>query len=91
MFDSMPKIGRIRRRIGRSCRKKNLKRRLPPLQWLPNCTLSTVFQDCVAGFTVALTAIPQGIAYGAVAGVPVEVFVVFQIAGRFNCEIFLTI
>ena len=27
----------------------------------------------MAGITVALTAIPQGIAYGAVAGVPVEV------------------
>ncbi len=52
-----------------------LKQRLPILQWMPHYTLKSAFRDCLAGFTVALTAIPQGIAYGAVAGLPVEVFI----------------
>lgn len=56
-----------------SCTTDLLKRRLPFLQWAPTYTCRSIFHDCLAGFTVALTAIPQGIAYGAVAGLPVEV------------------
>ncbi len=58
------------------CTVKLLKRRLPFLVWLPKYNLNLAFHDCIAGFTVALTAIPQGIAYGAVAGLPVEVSIV---------------
>ena len=43
------------------------------LVWLPKYKLSSLWMDLLAGFTVALTAIPQSIAYGAVAGLPVEV------------------
>lgn len=60
-------------RFRRSCTTKQLYRRLPFLQWIPKYTFDSAFYDCMAGVTVALTAIPQGIAYGAVAGVPVEV------------------
>ena len=56
-----------------SCTTDLLKRRFPFLQWARSYTLRSMFHDCIAGFTVALTAIPQGIAYGAVAGLPVEV------------------
>ena len=60
-------------RFRRTCTTKQLIRRLPFLQWSRTCSLNSVFSDFMAGITVALTAIPQGIAYGAVAGVPVEV------------------
>lgn len=63
----------VRQWIRDSCTTGLLKRRLPFLQWAPTYTFRSIFHDCIAGFTVALTAIPQGIAYGAVAGLPVEV------------------
>ena len=62
-----------RRRVRGACTTKLLKRRLPFLQWIPRCTFQSVFYDILAGFTVALTAIPQSIAYAIVAGVPLEV------------------
>lgn len=50
-----------------------LRRRLPIVAWLPLYTWSKLMQDCLAGFTVGLTAIPQGIAYAVVAGLPAQV------------------
>lgn len=77
-LDSDEPVGRrwlseTKRRFRKTCTTKLLKRRLPIIEWLPKYTVESAFSDCIAGFTVALTAIPQGIAYGAVAGVPVEV------------------
>lgn len=37
-------------------------------EWLPNYTFILFWQDLLAGFTVALTEIPQAIAYAYVAG-----------------------
>nr|XP_012135832.1 PREDICTED: sodium-independent sulfate anion transporter-like isoform X6 [Megachile rotundata] len=48
------------------------KRRLPILSWLTTYKLPWLPQDALAGFTVGLTAIPQGIAYGVVAGLSPE-------------------
>lgn len=44
------------------------KRRVPIADWLPRYKLVTLAQDTLAGFTVGLTLIPQGIAYAYVAG-----------------------
>lgn len=66
-------IERVKESCRRACTTKQLVRRLPFLGWFPNYNFRSAFYDCIAGVTVALTAIPQGIAYGAVAGVPVEV------------------
>lgn len=41
---------------------------MPVLKWLPTYTISFFLQDLLAGFTVGLTEIPQGIAYATVAG-----------------------
>ncbi|XP_012285866.1 sodium-independent sulfate anion transporter isoform X2 [Orussus abietinus] len=49
-----------------------VKRRFPILSWLPRYKKSWVLQDMLAGITVGLTAIPQGIAYGIVAGLNPE-------------------
>lgn len=48
------------------------KNRLPILKWLPQYRLNYLFYDFIAGITVALTSIPQGIAYAVVAGLPPE-------------------
>lgn len=50
-----------------------VKRRLPVLSWSTTYKLAWLPQDVLAGFTVGLTAIPQGIAYGIVAGLNPEV------------------
>ncbi len=63
----------VKHRFRQTCTTDQLYRRLPFLQWSRTYSLSSAFSDAMAGVTVALTAIPQGIAYGAVAGVPVEV------------------
>ncbi|XP_045127808.1 sodium-independent sulfate anion transporter-like isoform X7 [Portunus trituberculatus] len=48
--------------------KKTLHQRLPITQWLPKYNLESLEGDMVAGLTVGLTVIPQGIAYALVAG-----------------------
>lgn len=50
-----------------------VKRRLPVLAWLPRYRSTWILQDALAGITVGLTAVPQGIAYGIVAGLNAEV------------------
>jgi len=49
---------------------KNLKRLIPILEWLPNYNKSRFRGDFVAGITVAIILIPQGIAYALIAGLP---------------------
>ena len=59
-------------------RKKILYRRLPILEWLPQYNLSKLIADIIAGFTVGLTILPQGLAYATVGGLPppVSTFVI---------------
>lgn len=52
------------------CDRKHLLSRIPIAHWLPNYPLSNLYYDIIAGLTVALTAIPQGIAYAVIAGLP---------------------
>lgn len=54
-------------------RMKTLYKRLPILTWLPRYSKSDAIGDLIAGFTVGLTVIPQGLAYSGVAGLPTEV------------------
>ncbi|KAG5673065.1 hypothetical protein PVAND_003140 [Polypedilum vanderplanki] len=51
------------------CSQKTLKKRLPIIQWLPHYDKSTFLFDLVAGISVALTLIPQGIAFAIIAGI----------------------
>ncbi|XP_060800386.1 sodium-independent sulfate anion transporter-like [Amyelois transitella] len=64
----------IRQRLKRCgknmCSVKTLKKRLPIIEWLPKYSVSFLIQDVIAGITVGLTAIPQGIAYAVIAGLP---------------------
>ncbi|XP_059607532.1 sodium-independent sulfate anion transporter-like isoform X2 [Phlebotomus argentipes] len=58
----------LKRQVRGFCDKSTLLKRFPVLSWLPKYQLNYLFSDFVAGLTVALTAIPQGIAYAVVAG-----------------------
>lgn len=49
---------------------KALKRLIPILEWLPNYNGTRFRGDFVAGITVAIILIPQGIAYALIAGLP---------------------
>ncbi|XP_034117485.1 sodium-independent sulfate anion transporter [Drosophila albomicans] len=53
-------------------RMKTLKKRLPIIGWLPKYNKADAFGDIIAGFTVGLTVIPQGLAYSGVVGLPAE-------------------
>ncbi|TYQ00313.1 SulP family sulfate permease [Tenacibaculum adriaticum] len=48
----------------------NIKKLIPILEWLPHYKKSQLKGDVVAGITVAIILIPQGIAYALIAGLP---------------------
>jgi SulP family sulfate permease len=48
----------------------NIKKIIPILEWLPNYQLSRFKGDLIAGITVGIILIPQGIAYALIAGLP---------------------
>ncbi len=54
-------------------RKKTLFKRLPVLQWLPKYSTKDVVPDLLAGISVGITVIPQGLAYATLAGLPPQV------------------
>jgi len=47
-----------------------IRRYLPILEWLPHYRLSYFQKDSLAGLTVAVMLVPQGMAYGLLAGLP---------------------
>ncbi|XP_044584519.1 sodium-independent sulfate anion transporter-like isoform X1 [Cotesia glomerata] len=68
--------------------KEILVKRIPILGWLPNYTWGKLLQDALAGITVGLTAIPQGIAYAVVAGLPAQYGLYSSFMGCFAYLIF---
>lgn len=54
----------------RTCNKKQLEKKLPIIGWLPKYSGNFALCDMIAGVTVGLTVIPQGIAYAIVANLP---------------------
>ncbi|XP_049869504.1 sodium-independent sulfate anion transporter-like isoform X2 [Pectinophora gossypiella] len=65
--------GRIQRAAVKLCGLESWRRRVPITVWLPTYKLEYLLRDAIAGITVGLTSIPQGIAYAIVAGVPPQV------------------
>ena len=53
--------------------KKCVASKLPILQWLPEYKRSYILADLISGITVWLTAVPQSMAYAAIAGLTPEV------------------
>lgn len=69
--EKLPDIGSVlKRKVRKTCTRKLLFNTFPVLNWLPKYKRSYAVNDVIAGLTVALTAIPQGIAYGNIAGLP---------------------
>ncbi|XP_023727101.1 sodium-independent sulfate anion transporter isoform X4 [Cryptotermes secundus] len=58
----------IQTEVAEMCTKEFLHRRFPITTWLPQYNFSAFIQDMLAGLTVALTLIPQSMAYAEVAG-----------------------
>lgn len=57
----------------RSCPPATLRRWLPLLAWMPHYSTQWLRMDLIAGLSVALTVIPQALAYAEVAGLPPQV------------------
>ena len=71
--DDPEEMSLISRWARKTFSKKQLYRKVPILEWAPKYTLSHFISDAIAGTTVALTVIPQGIAYAIVAGLDPQV------------------
>ncbi|XP_052740072.1 sodium-independent sulfate anion transporter isoform X2 [Bicyclus anynana] len=55
------------------CNVQSWRRRVPITIWLASYSADSLLRDVIAGVTVGLTSIPQGIAYAMVAGLPPQV------------------
>jgi len=55
----------------------------PILEWAPKYNMDKFGRDLIAGFTVGLTVIPQGLAYSALAGLPVQYGLYSSFMGSF--------
>jgi len=67
--DGSSLASRVKSMAAGACHPGSPKQRVPALEWVPRYTLEDLQGDVVAGVTVGLTVIPQGIAYATVAGV----------------------
>lgn len=63
---------RFKKTLRRVCSAQSAKKRLPIIEWLPKYKRTWLIHDFIAGITVGLTAIPQGIAYAVIAGLSPE-------------------
>ncbi|XP_067134103.1 sodium-independent sulfate anion transporter-like isoform X2 [Centruroides vittatus] len=70
------------------CSMKTLKKRIPIIGWLPNYSLAYLKGDAVAGLTVALTVIPQGLALAQIAHLPPQYGLYTAFMGCFMYTIF---
>ena len=66
---------------------KFLKRRIPILKWFPNYNAEDFLADCIAGLTVALTVIPQSLAYATLAGLQPQVCLIWNQSWNYNSVI----
>lgn len=88
-FDENTNTVRKRRNCSKNlCSVKSVKKRLPIIEWLPTYNSTKLIQDIIAGITVGLTAIPQGIAYAIVAGLSPEYGLYAGLMGGFVYLIF---
>mmetsp|Transcript_11880 Transcript_11880/g.22013 ORF Transcript_11880/g.22013 Transcript_11880/m.22013 type:complete len:722 (+) Transcript_11880:277-2442(+) len=63
--------GAIKDKLVHSCSLAAVKRKLPFLEWAPKYSVrNNLRQDMLAGLTVGIILIPQGISYGLLAGLP---------------------
>ncbi|XP_033166350.1 sodium-independent sulfate anion transporter [Drosophila mauritiana] len=69
--ERLPNVcGAVSSKARSCCSMRSVHRYLPVTDWLPKYQWNFLAMDVVAGLTVGLTAVPQAIAYGAVANLP---------------------
>ena len=78
--------GSVSKKLNRLCSVEGLYRKIPVFEWLPKYKKSYFIQDFVAGLTVALTVIPQGIADAALAGLPTQYGLYAGFMGNFSAK-----
>lgn len=59
--------------VANSFTKKNLKKKFPIINWLPEYNTTKAVSDFIAGLSVGLTILPQGLALATVAGLEPQV------------------
>ncbi|XP_071954618.1 sodium-independent sulfate anion transporter-like [Antedon mediterranea] len=62
----------IKEKVSDYCSKDTWKARFPISIWLPTYKIGYAINDFVAGITVALTVLPQGLAYASIAKLPAQ-------------------
>ncbi|GFQ82608.1 sodium-independent sulfate anion transporter [Trichonephila clavata] len=67
-----------------------LKKYIPILSWLPNYSVETFKGDFIAGFTVGLTVVPQGLALAQLANLPPQYGLYTAFMGSFVYAVFGT-
>ncbi|XP_036361794.1 sodium-independent sulfate anion transporter isoform X2 [Octopus sinensis] len=60
----------VKKHFSKCCTTSSLKQKFPISQWLPKYRFSYLRSDIIAGLTVTLTVIPQGLAYAKIARLP---------------------
>ncbi|XP_068084369.1 sodium-independent sulfate anion transporter [Anabrus simplex] len=78
----------VKKRQRNICSKSFVERKLPIIKWLPTYTINYLIHDIIAGFTVGLTAIPQGIANAVVGGLDPQYGLYSGFMGSFTYIIF---
>ncbi|KAL5282901.1 SLC26A11.2 family protein [Megaselia abdita] len=90
--DSTHYVSKRNKSYAQTCRDifrvKTLFKRLPILTWLPRYTLDQGIGDFIAGITVGMTVIPQGLAYAGVAGLASEYGLYGSFMGCFMYVVF---
>ncbi|XP_038068537.1 sodium-independent sulfate anion transporter-like isoform X1 [Patiria miniata] len=62
----------VRGAVQSYCSKLSWQKRFPISIWLPRYRLPFLLHDFIAGLTVALTVLPQGLAYASIAKLPIQ-------------------
>ncbi|XP_052825808.1 sodium-independent sulfate anion transporter-like [Octopus bimaculoides] len=60
----------VKKHYSKCCSISSLKQKFPISQWLPKYKCSYLKSDIIAGLTVTLTVVPQGLAYAKIARLP---------------------
>ncbi|XP_060581576.1 sodium-independent sulfate anion transporter-like isoform X2 [Ruditapes philippinarum] len=67
---SVPERFNMKQYVKKCCTLEAVKGKLPITKWLPKYSLTDLQCDVISGLTVALTVLPQGLAYAIIADLP---------------------
>lgn len=67
---SFPESFNMRQYVKKCCSVEAVRNKLPITKWLPKYSLTDAQCDIISGLTVALTVLPQGLAYAIIANLP---------------------